>query len=388
MADGSSTITSSGSLPTSSSTPSASSAASTNTFSVSPTFTDPFPRPTSNGGGGGGGGGGSGGGGGGGGGNFNDRNALASSASLYLYTFLATLVLLLGVSAAIVIRSLLLRRRHRRMIEEAIRNGTWVPPANSSRTKVDPSMKPKMYEAYLAGAGGAGAGGVIAPGGQEKHTSDVAEHPLAAGYSGGGKYQEEHLDWDTMMPISLQLLTTPTWIDPSNPDGGNTNSPTPASSNPNLNAGSHVERPSFPTRIRRFLSSAWAIVVPRDSPTNTDDPTPIRNNSINETMDLQNLAPWNNSSSPLHPTFSSPSPLVPQQLPPPNALTTSPSLMRVSVFIVMPNPHPIPVTKHGDEEELPVLEMGVADVDVGTEYEGGTGSVAEGSKGKRVSEDV
>lgn len=66
-----------------------------------------------------------------------------------VYTFLATLVLLLGVSAAIVIRSLLLRRRHRRMIEEAIRNGTWIPPSNN-RLRIDPSKKPRLFEAHLA----------------------------------------------------------------------------------------------------------------------------------------------------------------------------------------------------------------------------------------------
>ncbi|KAF9490887.1 hypothetical protein BDN71DRAFT_143017 [Pleurotus eryngii] len=104
--------------------------------------------------------------------NNNPTSGISSSASLYLYTFLgefcrplilrrvrsisywstftATLVLLLGVSSAIVARSLILRRRHRRMIEEAIRNGTWVPPAASSSRRVDLSKKPKMYEAWIS----------------------------------------------------------------------------------------------------------------------------------------------------------------------------------------------------------------------------------------------
>ncbi|KAF9020767.1 hypothetical protein BDZ89DRAFT_1071967 [Hymenopellis radicata] len=76
-------------------------------------------------------------------------NSLNSSASLYLYTFLATLVLLLGVSAAIVFRSLILRRRHRAMIDEAIRNGTWVPPTNGRGRRIDPSEKPLMHDAHL-----------------------------------------------------------------------------------------------------------------------------------------------------------------------------------------------------------------------------------------------
>ncbi|KAH9924950.1 hypothetical protein B0H21DRAFT_826686 [Amylocystis lapponica] len=72
---------------------------------------------------------------------------LTSSASLYLYTFLATLILLLSISAAIVVRSYILRRRQRRMIEEAIRNGTYVPPPRSPRTFGE---KPRLHDVYLA----------------------------------------------------------------------------------------------------------------------------------------------------------------------------------------------------------------------------------------------
>ncbi|KAF5382401.1 hypothetical protein D9757_009812 [Collybiopsis confluens] len=82
--------------------------------------------------------------------NGNNGN-VGNSASLYLYTFLATLVLLLGVSGAIVARSLLLRRRHRRMIEEAIRNGTYIPPniLANARGRVDLAKKPRMWEANV-----------------------------------------------------------------------------------------------------------------------------------------------------------------------------------------------------------------------------------------------
>ncbi|KAK0472493.1 hypothetical protein IW261DRAFT_1507714 [Armillaria novae-zelandiae] len=82
-------------------------------------------------------------------GNNDGGGSLNSSASLYLYTFLATLILLLGVSAAIVFRSLILRRRHRRMVEEAIRNGTWIPPTNGRGIRYDPSQKPIMHEAAM-----------------------------------------------------------------------------------------------------------------------------------------------------------------------------------------------------------------------------------------------
>ncbi|KAJ7764447.1 hypothetical protein B0H14DRAFT_371057 [Mycena olivaceomarginata] len=65
-----------------------------------------------------------------------------------VYTFLATLILLLGVSSAIVVRSLLLRRRHRRMVAEAIANGTWLPP--TPRAKVDLRKKPRLWDAWVA----------------------------------------------------------------------------------------------------------------------------------------------------------------------------------------------------------------------------------------------
>jgi len=75
-----------------------------------------------------------------------------ANATLYLYTFLATLVLLLAVSSAIVVRSLILRRRHQRMVEEAIRTGTWMPDrlsSTSGRRRRDFGQKPKLWEAWL-----------------------------------------------------------------------------------------------------------------------------------------------------------------------------------------------------------------------------------------------
>ncbi len=46
-------------------------------------------------------------------------------------------------------RSLILRRRHRRMVEEAIRNGTWIPTTNGRGMRYDPSQKPIMHEAAM-----------------------------------------------------------------------------------------------------------------------------------------------------------------------------------------------------------------------------------------------
>ncbi|KAI9454322.1 hypothetical protein HD554DRAFT_2112138 [Boletus coccyginus] len=76
----------------------------------------------------------------------------SANATLYLYTFLATLVLLLAISSAIVIRSLILRRRHQRLVEEAIRTGTWLPHSFGSgpRRRRDIGQKPKLWEAWLS----------------------------------------------------------------------------------------------------------------------------------------------------------------------------------------------------------------------------------------------
>jgi hypothetical protein len=73
-------------------------------------------------------------------------NVPSPSSGLYLYTFLATLLLLLGISAAIVARSVLLRRRTRRMFEESIANGTWIPPA--PKIPVNLGNKPLLHDAY------------------------------------------------------------------------------------------------------------------------------------------------------------------------------------------------------------------------------------------------
>ncbi|KAF7310191.1 hypothetical protein MIND_00392700 [Mycena indigotica] len=125
--------------PSATSTGSSSSFLFPQTFTTDgPTGTDVPPLPSPPGGGAGGGGGGSG----------NPQPGIQGSAQLYLYTFLATLILLLGVSSAIVARSLLLRRRHRRMIAEAIANGTWQPPA--PRVRVDLRRKPRLWDAHVA----------------------------------------------------------------------------------------------------------------------------------------------------------------------------------------------------------------------------------------------
>ena len=58
-----------------------------------------------------------------------------------------TLVILFALSGAIVIRSYLLRRRHRRLMEEAIRNGTYIAPTQSKRK---PGERPILHDAFMS----------------------------------------------------------------------------------------------------------------------------------------------------------------------------------------------------------------------------------------------
>lgn len=59
-----------------------------------------------------------------------------------------TLVILLILSAAIVARSCLLRRQHRLLMEEAIRNGTHVPSVQTKKGGAH-GEKPVVYDAFL-----------------------------------------------------------------------------------------------------------------------------------------------------------------------------------------------------------------------------------------------
>lgn len=55
-----------------------------------------------------------------------------------------------------VIRSLMMRARQRRAIEEAIRNGTYVPPDQIPRSQ--PPVKPTLFDAHLDGVDDIGGG--------------------------------------------------------------------------------------------------------------------------------------------------------------------------------------------------------------------------------------
>lgn len=62
--------------------------------------------------------------------------------------FSATLLLLLTISVVVVGRSIIIRRRARRVIEEAVRNGTWLPQAGRPAAKL--GEKPKLFDVYTS----------------------------------------------------------------------------------------------------------------------------------------------------------------------------------------------------------------------------------------------
>ncbi|KAJ7595047.1 hypothetical protein C8J56DRAFT_777416, partial [Mycena floridula] len=236
----------------------------------------------------------------------------------------ATLVLLLGVSAAIVFRSLLLRRRHRRMIEEAIRNGTWIPPAAGRR--IDPSKKPKLFEAHLA-----------------------------APPTHGPSFDTQ--EWDGIMPFSVTYATPPTAgistaLDEQNND----------TASANLQGGLMASR--MRSTWRRFLGNSPA------SPSSSAPIIPLSN--VPSTTRSTPATP-NGHDTPAIPPVPSPAPSL-----------------RIAVLIAMPSPTPLQAAiQHSqdlEEDELPHIEFGVAEIDVQEEHANRTLEQAERKRSTASSE--
>ncbi|KAI0074742.1 hypothetical protein K474DRAFT_1699516 [Panus rudis PR-1116 ss-1] len=258
---------------------------------------------------------------------------LSSSAALYLYTFLATLVLLLTVSAAIVIRSYVLRRRQRVLLEEAIRNGTLSPDFGTPRSrgnKVDIGNKPEIYDVYLV------------PCGDMKGASEKGEW------------------WDELSPVAAQYIHT------SHLQSHSSDSP----------SMSHAERPSFLTRFRRnlfrpfghtpFRSRSSEAMIPlssvqQRSPQAPSSPSP-------------NAGATSSPSPPLHPsplsTSSDTAHEAQSKGQPPSSTHKGDDeeKMNVTFIIAMPSPSSSPSLypkQSSEDEPLPHVEIGIARVGVG-----------------------
>ncbi|KAF8872807.1 hypothetical protein CPB84DRAFT_1854299 [Gymnopilus junonius] len=349
----------------------------------------------------------------------NNDGSIATSASLYLYTFLATLVLLLSVSAAIVIRSFILRRRHRLMVEEAIRNGTWVPPAPPTRpARVDLSKKPVLWEAYIDKKGdlvGHAVGGALG----DSKINDVWK-------------MDNTREWDMIKPFAATYLSaSEATATPELPRGPPTTTglatapsvgslrgaaalqppiPSPGSqSQPDVEAGNGPTAATTPTssnrarmpRPRAMLSRALNMLNPTPDPT-SPLPAPL-SGSLQNAGSNANLALGTAAEGGM-------------------TELKGPQVMRVAVFIAMPKPpsgsptgslsasttmvpsdsHPLQPSastschpSHSDDDDeqpLPHLEMGVADVlvvphDVDTpSHPSGKKSAQRGSLGSMATE--
>ncbi|KAG6865037.1 hypothetical protein C0991_005529 [Blastosporella zonata] len=160
---------------TSNSTSSASTTTSTG-FSFTP-FSDPFPSssstevtsPSSN-----------------------PDSQPALSKQEYMFLFVAIFVILVGLGFTVVVRPILVRRRYRRMFEEAIRDGTWPSPPDESglfglgndKNKVDLKNKPKLYEAFV--------------GQTQQYAQNTGKVETTTEY-----------DWDSIRPFSVTYALPP-----------------------------------------------------------------------------------------------------------------------------------------------------------------------------------
>lgn len=272
---------------------------------------------------------------------------IQTSAALYLYTFLATLFLLLTVSGVIVIRSFILRRRHRRLVEEAIRNGTWVPPPPllSARTpRVDLSKKPVMWDAYLG-------------------SNEPDSH---RGSYGGSMSHEDVKDWEAIKPVSAAYLAPRTVTDLSGNSKASPNAalaPTTTTATSMLVSGLRA----IPGLMLDGLK--WMAGYP-PSARRSSDLSSAQGNIHGLGSDTPGDAG-----------------LGKVENPPSSGPDGGPPVVRVAVIIAMPHPpkpttasssssppipngsHPLatnqPPSSHptwDEEEPLPVMEMGVAEL--------------------------
>jgi len=253
---------------------------------------------------------------------------ITNSASLYLYTFLATLVLLLGVSAAIVVRSLILRRRHRRMIEEAIRNGTYVPPnvLANSRGRIDPAKKPKMWEAAVFES----------------------------------EWKGKEGEWSDILPVSASISS---WTPPGEAaNNANTDTNTNVTANGNGGDTSAVARPSTLHTIARaparLAVGAFRLISPGPNA------RPRTDAEANPTAPNSN----SNASEPKRPH---------QALP--NPATTAPTHMEVAVLIAMPGALMSKERERDEDEEIPHVEFGTTEVVIAPRASGLIAGLQEGS---------
>ncbi|KAL0061278.1 hypothetical protein AAF712_011896 [Marasmius tenuissimus] len=275
------------------------------------------------------------------------------------------------------------------MVEEAIRNGTYVPPVQGPWVmgrrrggggQVDLGKKPVMWEAWLGG-------GYVDAREEEQHLGVDAGGPLERAVTTDAK-------WQGIMPMSLQLLKHPVYVNPSNP-----NNSSAGNSSANLNNDNSIANhssTSLPTADDTsspggFLGRMRSTFGWRSGSRSTPPSPSIPNLPPSTPPDIRGpgvgiVPPWARLSEPAF-RYSYPQPAPQEELPPqtlPSPPTNSsekmesPAKVRVSVMIAMPTRHPVvPSRKEVQEaepavvveEELPHLEVGSVEVDVDVDVE-------------------
>ncbi|KAK7455864.1 hypothetical protein VKT23_010901 [Stygiomarasmius scandens] len=347
------------------------------------------------------------------------------------------------------------------MVEEAIRNGTYVPGmfgptpgawrgagAGGRGSKVDLGQKPRMWEAYLGVPSSATAN--INNVRSEKDVTEAGvgvgvgmTNPLSATESGssrgGGGYgggfrgasaDHDVMDWEGIMPFSASLATPlPTSLPSSSTSAGHgagasstnlNNSNSHNADNADANRGAIVQR--IGRGVLDSPRTVWGLISTQStrrergnaemSMTNTNTnmttatattqggigrflrrPSRVNDNTTNSGAPPSTTNP--NTPNPKAKDTTSPSDSLHQTLP--STPTISPIGVQVSVLIAMPSPVPLserlsrprPRSPNAmeDEEELPYLEMGVAEVVVPPEVDpdslvGESGEGKDGGGGK------
>lgn len=160
------------------------------------------------------------------------------------------------------------------MVEEAIRNGTWIPSPQPTRPpRVDLSKKPTLWEAYL--------------GDDAWHLRDLGQGNVKELGIGTHRKSEHSKDWESIKPVCLDYAVSASSVpDLSSPAPIPVPSPvTPPALRGDEENQQVSSNPSFFTRARIFLNPpppSLTSALPASS--TTDNPTNAHPNPTNMSM--------------------------------------------------------------------------------------------------------
>ena len=250
-----------------------------------------------------------------------------------VYAFITTLVLVLLVSAAIISRSYVIRRRRRLFIEEAIRNGTLTGP--SPHARFDPNNKPRLWESHLGAADAQGPAWKV----------------------------ETPAEWETIKPLSVTFS-----VEQQKESGKKAREsvvPTAGGGDSLVDELMRDTNPDMSPRLQRWRRYGWTILVGRQRGAVRLDPVlPLTQIGVrNPPSDPSNAAAISSPPRSAERKASSSSSddgvvdVVPSDAPRPAKIT-------VSLLVAMPSQHQSKSMTDGEEKPLPLLEIGVASVDL------------------------